>query len=445
MKWVGLVITLVAILPLSAWLHRNPKEAPKLWMLLGLLPFAPFHLYMAFISWPEWPGYLQGIEIWILDALAMALLLSTRSVKCSLPFQLPMLLYFLAVLLSALGARTPIPALFYPWQLGRMFLMYATVTRGVYTDPRVAPALLKGMAAGVIMEAGIAIWQRFGSNILQVSGTFDTQNFLGLITHFFVYPFFALLLGGAAGWLPAAVTLAGMVIETLTASRATLGIAGFGFAAIFVVSAVRKWGDRKALVLSIGVMIIPIIVFIFLASLNQRQFTNSTNESDREREAFLQVAAMILSDHPFGIGSNHYIVISNMDGYDQAAGVPPRSRTSIVHNVYWLVAAETGYLGLITFVLFLLRPLSVAFLCGWHNRGDQRGDLLLGLGVALLAVYIHCYFEWMFLRPEAQYMFAQGVGLVAGLAQQLGYWQRVYPKPLARRRGRAQVRGSPAI
>ena len=53
----------------------------------------------------------------------------------------------------------------------------------------------------------------------------------------------------------------------------------------------------------------------------------------------------------------------------------------------------------------------------------DRGDLLLGLGVALLTVYIHSYFEWIFFTTYVQYMFAITVGLVAGLAQQLGYWR----------------------
>ena len=131
---------------------------------------------------------------------------------------------------------------------------------------------------------------------------------------------------------------------------------------------------------------------------------------------------MMFSDHPLGIGSNHYLVIANVEGYNDRAGVQLNSRTSIVHNVYRLVSTETGWLGLITFLLLLLRPLIVAFSCGWSNRSDKRGDLLIGIGVGLLIVYIHSYFEWIFVRSETQYMFAIQIGLVAGLAQQLGYW-----------------------
>ena len=80
-------------------------------------------------------------------------------------------------------------------------------------------------------------------------------------------------------------------------------------------------------------------------------------------------------------------------------------------------------------MLLLLQPLVAAFVCGWRNRGDRRGDLLLGLGVALLTVYIHAYFEWIFFTTYVQYMFAITAGLIAGLAQQLGYWRRAKETP----------------
>jgi hypothetical protein len=48
--------------------------------------------------------------------------------------------------------------------------------------------------------------------------------------------------------------------------------------------------------------------------------------------------------------------------------------------------------------------------------------LLLGLGVALLTVYLHSWVEWIMVGFSAQYLLAIAIGLVAGNAQQLGYW-----------------------
>ena len=136
---------------------------------------------------------------------------------------------------------------------------------------------------------------------------------------------------------------------------------------------------------------------------------------------------MILSDHPFGVGANHYVMAANLDGYNAKAGLSWANSNAYVHNVYWLVATETGYFGLVAFIILLLRPLMVAFLCGWRNRRDKRGDLLLGLGVGLLTVYLHSFYEWVLITFESQYLFAASAGMVAGLAQQLGYWRRTQP------------------
>jgi nucleoside-diphosphate-sugar epimerase len=97
------------------------------------------------------------------------------------------------------------------------------------------------------------------------------------------------------------------------------------------------------------------------------------------------------SDHPLGIGANHFAVIGNIENYYARAGVKAAmmARAGNVHNFYYLTAAETGYQGLIALLLLLISPLFVAFRCGWRNLGDYRGDLLLGLGVALLTVYLH--------------------------------------------------------
>jgi len=428
-KWASLAILLAAILPVTRWLRQNPHDAPKLWMLLGFLPFAVSftHLNMAFISWVGWPGYLHGAEFSVLDALAFALYLSLRGTPHAVPFRLSMAFYFLATVLSSFEATEPTAALFYSWQLARMFLVYATVARGC-ADPRVAPAILKGMAAGLVVEVVVAAVQRVGLGIVQAPGTMSHQNLLGMITHFVALPAFSLLLSGHATGLLRAAAPVGIAVDVLTTSRGALGFSLLGFATIFIISSLRKWTARKRTVLMIGVIGAMAIIPIAISSFDRRfsdQAEIVASDYD-ERAAFEKAANLMLSDNPLGQGANHYVIAANLGGYNHKAGVVPviGSEGANVHNVYLLVAAETGYLGLISFVLMLLRPLTVALLCGWNNRGDPRGDLLIGLGVTLLMVYIHGLFEWIFVLLETQYMFAMDLGLVAGLAMQLGYWSK---------------------
>jgi O-antigen ligase len=313
--------------------------------------------------------------------------------------------------------------LFYAWQLARMFLVFAVVVKAC-ADERVPRALLTGMAIGLCLEAADAVWQRFGLGVLQAAGTMGHQNFLGLLSHFVTFPWLALLLAGERGWLPVAAPLAGLVIAVLTVSRGAIGLVTVGYAGLFALSALRRWTSRKALLFAGGIAAACIVAPIILSSLDQR-FSAAPSIGDYdERAAFERAATMIIDDHPLGIGANTYVVVANTGGYNTRAGVAwiIGSDSAQVHNAYYLVTAETGYLGLFTFILMLLQPLIVAFRCGWRNRRDKRGDLLLGLGMSLFIVYIHSYFEWVFVTFPSQYLFALDAGLVAGLATQLGYW-----------------------
>ena len=436
MKWVGLFIILSAIPPLSAWLRRNPRETPKFWMLFGFLPFvtAYLHLYMAIISWPGWSGYVKGVEFSVLDGLALALYFSSRGTRRPLPFRLSMALYFVAVLLSVLQAEVPTAALFYCWQLARMFVIYAAVRRAA-ADPRVPSAIMNGLAAGICLEAVVTVWQRFGLGLLQAYGTVDSQNLLGLLSHMVALPSFAVLLAGQRDWLLVAAPLAAIVVDVMTTSRATVGFSAFGYPAVFILSALRKWTTRKALILVTGVVMIIVMAPLAIASFDRRfakeaaEFGDSTYD---ERAAFEKAAAMMLSDNPMGWGANNYVITVNTKGYNARAGVAPvwGSEAANVHNIYWLIAAETGYFGIITYLLLVFRALTVAFLCGWRYRADRRGDLLLGLGVGLLTVHIHSLYEWVFISFVPQYIFAMELGLVAGVAEQLGYWRRGFQSEL---------------
>jgi O-antigen ligase len=265
--------------------------------------------------------------------------------------------------------------------------------------------------------------------VLQAGGTLGHENFLGLLSHFVTFPGIALLLAGQRGWRPIVGPVSGLVAAALTVSRATVGLLAAGFIALFCLSARRGWTPRKAHVLVVSIALAVLLMPLVVSSFQERfSFSDKTigNNYD-ERAAFEKAATMMISDHPLGVGANSYVLIANTEGYNSRAGVAwvVGSESTNVHNVYYLVAAETGYVGLLTFLLVLLVPLVTAFRCARRYRHDPRGDFLLGMGMSLLIVYIHSYFEWVFITFQGQYMFALSAGMIAGTAKQLGYWR--YP------------------
>ena len=422
MKWVLFAVGLASLVPLMGWLRANPWALPKAWMAIGALPFI-WGVFpkreIAVLGVPDWPGFSKGFDISLLDLIIVAVYFSApRARHAALPFKFSFIFYIGAVLLSAFQAGNPTATLYYVWQLLRMFMVYAVVARAC-ADSRLSTALLKGLALGLCFEACVVASQRFIIHYVQAPGTFEQQNMLGLAVHFVVFPFFALLLSGEKDWQPATVPILGTIIDIFTASRAALGLVGVGFSLLFLLSVFRKWTARKASILAAAV-----VVLLLLAPVAYRQFDLRNSvfgvSDDGGREALNNAAETILSDNPMGVGANNLVVFANVRGYYNRSEVGAKNSTTFPHNIYWVTAAETGYVGIVALIFFLMRPLLFALSCGWRCRKDRRGDLLLGLATSLIMVYIHSYFEWIFLTDQIQYIFAIDVGIIAGFADQLG-------------------------
>lgn len=425
-KWALLVIALLGVIPISQWLRSHPRELTKVWIFIGFMPLG-FNPSITPVDWSGWPGYVFGLQITALDLMGLALLPILRQGRFHIPFRYVFGFYVAAIVLSIFPAQVPMAAVFYAWQIARVFMVYTVIMRAC-TDENVPTALLTGLTIGLCYQAVLTVWQRFGLGILQTGGSFGDKNLLGLASGFAIFPAFALLLAGKREWYVFAAPIAGIIVAIMTTSRAAVGLAAIGLVLMFVLSSLRGWTQRKARVLLLGTLLIVLVAPISVYSFQKRFSEDPLALEYDERAVFENAASMMLGDHPFGVGANNYVVVINQGGYADRAGIPwgGNQRRSLVHNVYWLMATEAGYLGVVAIVLLLLRIAVTAFRSGWRAK-DMRGDMLLGLGVSMLVLIIHSKFEWVFVLYPVQYIFAITGGMVAGLATQLGYFGRYVP------------------
>ncbi len=421
MKYIIFGISLACVAPLVVWLRQNPRMTPKLWILIGALPFiwGAFPRYqIALFGVPAWPGFVQGFDVSILDLLLLAAFFALPRARPKLPFKLVFSFYFGAVLLSAFGAGSSTASLWYVWQLLRIFFAYMVIARAC-AEPRIANALLQGLAIGVCFEAATVGWQRFVVHYVRSVGTFEHENMLGIAMHLVIFPFFALLLSGEKGWQPKTVPILGAFIDIFTTSRATIGFAGVGFMFLLVLSMLKNWTAHKTRILGAALLVLLILVPVTYRQFSYRFSGISMTDLMGGRSELNEAAALILADHPMGIGANNFVFTSRAQGYGQRADVGFKNEETFPHNIYWTTAAETGYIGVLALFLFLLRPILFAIRSGWRYRKDRRGDLLLGLATSLLIFDIHSYFEWVFFTDQIQYMVAINLGMIAGLVAQL--------------------------
>ncbi len=419
MKWILLLLIVMTGPVLAGWLRTNPRGSPWIWGLLGFLPFVigPWHLYVAPYSTGSWPGYVKGWEISFLDAIAVGILVATHGRRPNIVLILPFLAYILAVTIAIYQAQYAKLAFSYVFQLARMFILFIAVSR-VAIDERGAKAVFAGLVVGLATQALYALVARAGG-ALQTGGSLGHQNLLGFVSHMVLIPAFAAFLAGKWRRIAIPGMLSGLIAVILTASRATIAFSAAGLGLTLLISMSLRFSGRKV---ALGVM--AIVTFagsypLAKASLDRRfQEQQSTFfTEDKEREAFTRAAQFMLADHPMGVGPNHYVVVANTGGYSAKAGVAWRSasRATNVHNTYLLTAAETGYLGLLTFSFLLASALWYAFSTAFRFRRQPGAELLIGLGCALFTICIHMMFEWVFVMYPAQYIFVISLGLIAGL------------------------------
>lgn len=419
MKWAALALILLVGPALAAWLRTNPRQAPWAWAMLTFLPFVlgPWHLDVAPYATPMWSGYVKGWEVSLLDAVACGILFGTRGRRPKLILLLPFLAYLFAASLAVMQARFPALAFSYIVQLFRIFLVFLAAARVAQMEHG-ERALLTGLILGLTVQAGYAIWAR-ANGALQTGGSLGHQNLLGFVSHMALMPAFAMFL--AVRWPGRALlgVIAGLVVVALTASRATIGLAGVGLMLTLLLSLGLRFTGRKAAVGVAALVLVAVSLPLAQAALERRfQAQNSTFLSeDTERQAFERAAKSIIAANPLGIGPNHYVFVANTEGYSSAAGVnwSYGNRSAHVHNTYLLVGAESGYLGLITLVLLLSAAIFYAFNTAFRFRRQPGAEVLVGVGAGLIAVVIHGFVEWMFVVYPTQYVFAASLGLITGM------------------------------
>lgn len=373
-------------------------------------------LWTAIEAWPAWPGYAKGFEISIVDGVSIALILSTKPVRIPWSIKIPFAVLCLALIVSTIAANQALPAFFYIWEMSRAVLLFLAIARVGATVKGAPVALIAGLGVGYIYEAVLSVTQ-YASGTARPGGNLGHSNFLGMASHFVLYPTVALLLGTRRFLWPSLVVLAGIAASVVGESRATMGLLFVGVLLTVVLSLVHASTSRKAAFGGAAalLMLIALPVMTWAASKRPEQALAS---SDEQREAMKRAAAMILADHPFGVGANQYVIVANMGGYSQRAGVAwnEDTRAAPVHNTYYLMAAELGFVGLLGFMATLASFIILGFRLVRRQLPDEAIELVPGLLVAVLAASIHMYFEWIFMTSLSHYLFAMAGGLMVAIA-----------------------------
>jgi O-antigen ligase len=207
-----------------------------------------------------------------------------------------------------------------------------------------------------------------------------------------------------------------MVIAVVGGSRATLGLFAIGLVLTLVFSLQHGTTPRKIAFGGAALLLLLCSTPVMVWALNHRS-AESKESSDIERSAMKSAARMIIADHPFGVGANQYVLVANTGGYSQRAGVAWNygSRSAPVHDTYYLVTAELGFMGLIGFLGTIVGFIALGWRTLRRRSEDESNELVPGLLATMIVVSVHVSYEWVFMNFIIHYMFAVAAGLLVGV------------------------------
>jgi hypothetical protein len=433
MKWIALIFGALGTFPLGRWLRGRRDLQPIFATVLGFLPFFN-EIHVNLISMEHYRGDSRGIEVTLMDLLVLSLLFCFPPSRQGAPYRALRVVYLAAVLVSATQAESSLYALFGIWKLLRMYLLVAVVAMAC-RDTRAAPALIRGMTLGAIYQFFQVVYQRYGLHMYQTPGVFAHQNTLGMALNLVLPVCLARVLAQPRERLSIAALATGVATLIMSLSRGAMATFVVSSGLIYLLSAARRLTARKLAVAVLGVFFVSLLLLKAADSI-ARRFETAPEESGLARVEFNEAAARMLDSSPLGVGINQFSL---------ELGHQPRGFSSgVVHNIYWLTAAELGYFGLAAFLALMAAPLLQALRYGWTTRGDIRGDELLGFGVGLLAMCAQGWLEWAWRQTPLSYLFWLVLALVGSTVRQLRAERRsVLKAAAALARARAGIATAP--
>ena len=264
-----------------------------------------------------------------------------------------------------------------------------------------------------------ADWGRHGS-FMRVGGTVGSPNF-------------------AAGYLSVCLALAASVLLTNLSRRYKMlatSVLGLGSVALILTGSRGGWialvlavfilgfGAWRRRGLSLKMPLVTAGLFLVLYwpfhNLISARVFGDDKGSAESRVPLMNLAFRIVEANPvLGVGANNFTVVMNRY-------LSPEFREGFlfaVHNKYLLVLAETGAIGLLAFLAFLLGTVRRGWLC-WRLCDEPLAFLALGLVAGLVGHMVHMTVDVFRGRPTQQLIW-----LIAGLLTAMFQMRRSVSSP----------------
>jgi hypothetical protein len=381
-------------------------------------------------------GHATGYHFYFVEAFALALVIAGafekgREFRFLPPGLWLYLLHCALSLVSLVNAPNPNFVFMAAFKAVKISVLFVAAYH-FFSTPKNLHFFLVTMSVVVAVQLMAVLRQRYLLGIYQVTGTFEHQNSLSMFTTMIGMVFLAVALGPKERWSNYYLVayIACGVIQQSTFSRAGMVIFAAASAGVGLLSLVDRLSWRRFYILSALAMVGAFGILMSYQTILARFQDYGNEASGHTRTMLNQASRNMVEDYPLGVGWNNYGLLINrpypygfiIDQWEREGGatIDPHHQKGISESLYYLVLAETGWQGFISFLLFMLLFLYWNVRAGFAFRFQFLGALSLGIAFGCGANYMHSILERVLVQPRNMMLWF----ILLAAAARIEVWRR---------------------
>lgn len=419
-KWAAFFLVAVVGVPLM--IHFSMANARVRKSLFAFMVFTTcVKISVNFCSNEWYRGPDRGLEVTLTDLICLALGVALigrvpGKIKWVPPTAIPMAIYFALATISVLQCDIPFFGAFSLFKLAKAFALYWVAYNTFRIEPPEAE-LWYGLMGIAYYETFVCLKQKYMIGMYRVYGTFDHSNSIPIYLIMTLPLVLAWILHGRylnkTKTMISLVGLAGMCVCILaTQSRAGLILMGCALVAVMFRMVPFRISIRKLGLSSIFLILVAAGLAKALPTIIQR-FKEAPESSEQAREEFNMAAELMAHDHFFGVGYNMFShTMTHYERYKQFSAVMLNEENAgVCHHIYFLTAAEMGFIGLASFILVMVAIHIRLMLRFWGKTTFERA-VVVAVCIGLTMVHVIGLLEWCFrLTPQTNmFMLVSAMG-----------------------------------
>ncbi len=404
-------------------------------------------LSVNFLSHAWYRGTTQGLEITLMDILAVSILAASllapryRGPRWYWPVGLGFMLAYLAY--ACFSVLISEPKIFGLFELSKIVrgILFVLAGASFVRTKRELKWLVFGLVCAVCLEGLLGFKQRIWDGIDRVPGSLDDANSVSMYLCLVGPVLAAAATADFPRWLRRA-SFIGLAVAaatmTLTISRAGVPIFGLVVAATAVWCVSWRITFKKLAFGGFVLAAAAVLAWVSWKPLMARygETTISDEYLDNApgyqgRGVYLRWARMIVADHFFGLGLNNWSYgVSKTYGaregfdygdYDRFHSLAQREASSgtnfaaPAHCLLALTLGELGFPGLFLFVLLWLRWFQTGARFLRRRLSDPMHRLGVGICFGTVGIFLQSVTEWVFRQTPIFITFNVLMGVMAAL------------------------------